>query len=126
MKEPQMSRLRLSGDRVGAEDRIDQAWKACVEILASEFGQLAGPLALLTDDPGLPQDAKVMGLRGLGDAELDRAAGAGLVGLGQPAHDLEPLGFAEGVQYARQLDLIPLRVMQLRCVVYSHSSIVRR
>ena len=46
--------------------------------------------------------------------------------LGQPAHDLEPLRVAEGVQDARQLDLIPLRVMQLRCVIYSHSSIVRR
>ena len=124
MKELQMSRLSRNGLR--AEDRIDQAWKTCVEILASEFGQLAGPLALLVDDPGLPQDAKVMGLRRLGDAQLDRPAGAGLVGLGQSAHDLEPLRVAEGVQYARQLDLIPLRVMQLRCVIHSHSSIVRR
>src|ERR1700754_4515720 len=111
-KELQMSRLSRNG--LGAEDRIDQAWEACVEILASEFGQLAGPLALLADDPGLPQDAEVMGHRRLGDAQLDRATGAGLLAAGQDADDLEPLRVAEGVQDARQLDLIPLRVMQLR------------
>ena len=119
-----MSRLRRN--RFRAEDRVDQARELGVEVLAPELRQLAGPLSLLPDDPGFPEDPEMMGHRRLGDPELDRPARAGLIASGQPAHDLEPLRIAEGVQHARQLDFVPLRVMELRCVIYSHSPIVRR
>jgi hypothetical protein len=119
---------KRSTDRhgIGAENRVDQAREPGVEVLAPELGQFAGPFSLLPDDPGFPENPEMMRHGRLGDAELDRSAGTGLIASGDSPHDLEPLRIAEGVENARQLDLIPLRVMQLRCVIHSHSPIVRR
>src|SRR5215475_12082866 len=97
-KELWMRRLRRN--RLGAEDRREQAREPGVEVLAPELRQLAGPLSLLPDDPGFPEDPEMMGHGRLGDAELDRSTRAGFIAPGQPAHDLEPLRIAEGVEHA--------------------------
>src|SRR5262245_40749082 len=111
-KELGMRRLRR--DRLGAEDRREQAREPGVEVLAPELGQLAGPLSLLPDDPGFPEDPEMMSHGRLGDPELDRSTRAGLIAPGQPEHDLEPLRIAERVANARQLDPVPPRAMQIR------------
>jgi hypothetical protein len=65
-------------------------------------GELRGPLALL------PENAR------------QGATGPRRRLLGELADDLEPLGIAERMQNARQLDLVALRVME------RHGSVIRR
>ena len=105
---------------------MEQAREAGVQISAPQLGELRGPAALLSDHSGLAKHPVVVGHRRLRDAELDRPAEAWLVTAGKGAHDLEPLRVAQRVQNGRQLDLTPIRVVQLRCVIDSHDSIVRR
>jgi hypothetical protein len=116
----------LCVDSLRAENRVEQAGEASVEILATKLGELRGPLALLADHAGLPQDAVVVGHRRLGDPELDRPTRTGLSGVRQPPDDLEPLWVTESVQNRRELDLVAIRMMKLRRVINSHGSIVRR
>src|ERR1017187_9502011 len=105
-----MARSDERRDRVSdsdrAENRVEQAGEALVEVLAAERVQPRRSDRPLLDHAGLAQHAKVMGARRLRDLNVERAARTGRRIDAQLAHEAQPLGVAEGVEHGRQLEIL--------------------
>lgn len=89
---------------LGGEHRVQQAWKASVQVVGAQREQALSAVGPRSYQPSFAQDAEVVRQRGLGETEFEHAAG-GLVSIGQPANDLESGGVAQSVQDARKFEL---------------------
>src|SRR5206468_553444 len=94
-----------AADRSGAENGVQQAREASVEVGAAQPGHLRGALGPLLDHPGLAQHAEVVRAGGLADRQVERAAATLDAVDGEVARDLQAHGIAERVQDGRELEL---------------------
>ena len=97
---------------VTVQHGLEQAGEACVEVVAAERLEAFSALNTGLHDAGLAKYSEVMRERGLGEAEVEAAAGP-LVASGQSSRYLEPGRVAERVQYVRELELLARRMMRL-------------
>jgi hypothetical protein len=107
-----MAKLRRP-PAVSVQDGLEQAGEACVEVVAAERLEAFSALNTGLHDAGLAKYSEVMRERGLGEAELETAAGPFLGSDGKPAHDLEPGRVAERVKHGRKFELLAGWVMRL-------------
>ena len=70
------SRRRVRDGALAAEDGLEQAREAGVDVVAPQRVELAVALLALRDQPGLAQHAEVVGARGRRDCQAEAAAQA--------------------------------------------------
>ena len=120
-RQPRAGRRRARGgeDRRGdlsaltGEHRVEQAGEAGVQIVRAQREQPLATVGTGADHAGLAQHPEVVRERGLGEAELEAAAGPFLGAYGQPAHDLEAGRITERVEHGRKLELLAGWVVRL-------------
>src|SRR5512133_303483 len=80
-----------SGDRLGAEHRVDQAGEAAVELGAAQVQELARALLALGDHAGAGEGLEVMAAGRLADRNVELPAGqlGARLAAGDLAHDLQ-------------------------------------
>src|SRR5258705_1897710 len=98
--------LRRRARQRRAQDRLEHAREARIEVVDAQRVEPRGPLLPLMDHACLAQHLEVVRAGGLAHADIEAAATALARGAGQSGRDLETNRIAERVQDCAELDLV--------------------
>jgi hypothetical protein len=108
---------------VRREDGFEEAREAPVQLVVPEGEQTAAAFGAGAYYAAFAEHAEVVGEGGLGEAQVEGAAGA-LVAVGQFADDLEARRVAQRVEYGWELQLLARWVVWLSHAVAADKTVV--